>query len=74
MSEKLTILALAVQKKQSLKDVATGSGISYGHLAQVSAGNVKMTADDLERLSHYFGVPMSEIEINYAKKSNSELA
>ena len=39
-------------------------GIDYNHLKQVSAGRVKMTADDLKRLSAFTGVPAENIRIN----------
>lgn len=58
---RLNVRALAAMMKQSITDLATACGINPNHLKQVSAGNVKMTADDLKRLSDYCKVPADNI-------------
>lgn len=58
---RLNVRALAAMMKQSITDLATSCGINPNHLRQVSAGNVKMTADDLKRLSDYCKVPADNI-------------
>lgn len=58
---RLNVRALAAMKKVSITDLAEACGINPNHLKQVSAGNVKMTAEDLKRLSEYTGVPADNI-------------
>lgn len=60
----LNVRALAALKKISIEELAKECGISPGHLKQVSAGNVKMTANDLKLLSAFTGVPADNIETN----------
>ena len=59
---KLTVRALAAQMKTSIEELAKLAGIEYNHLRMVSAGRVKMTADDLIKLSKACGVPPENIE------------
>lgn len=58
---KLTVRALAAQMGISIDSLAEKCGISAGHLRQVSAGNVAMTAYDLKMLSEVTGVPADNI-------------
>lgn len=58
----LNVKALAAMKKMSITDMATQCGINPNHLKQVSAGNVKMTAEDLKKLADFTGVPADNIE------------
>ena len=58
---KLNIRALAAMKKTSITGLAEACGINPNHLKQVSAGNVKMTAEDLKLLAAYTGVPADNI-------------
>lgn len=60
---KLNIRALAAQMGISVEDLAEQCGISYGHLKQVSTGNVVMTAYDLKKLSEVTGVPTANIYV-----------
>jgi len=58
---KLTVRALAAQLGISIEELAERCGISFGHLKQVSTGNVAMTAYDLKQLSKITGVPADNI-------------
>jgi transcriptional regulator with XRE-family HTH domain len=58
---RLTVRALAAQMGISIEELAEKCGISFGHLKQVSAGNVAMTAYDLKMLSRVTGVPTDNI-------------
>lgn len=60
---KLNIRALAAQMGVSVEKLADECGISFGHLKQVSAGNVAMTAYDLKKLSEITGVPADNIYV-----------
>ena len=60
----LNIKALAAMKNMSIEELSKQCGIDYNHLKQVSAGRVKMTADDLKRLSAFTEVPAENIRIN----------
>lgn len=60
---KLSVRALAAQLGVSVEELADQCGISYGHLKQVSAGNVAMTAYDLKKLSEVTGVPTVNIYV-----------
>jgi transcriptional regulator with XRE-family HTH domain len=60
---KLTVRALAAQMGIGIEELADQCGISYGHLKQVSAGNVAMTAYDLKKLSEVTGVPIANIYV-----------
>ena len=60
----LSIKALAAMKNMSIEELSKQCGIDYNHLKQVSAGRVKMTADDLKRLSAFTEVPAENIRIN----------
>ena len=48
---KWNVRALAANMKISIEELADLCGIERGHLKQVSAGNVAMTAYDLKSLS-----------------------
>ena len=57
----LNVRALAAMLKISIEELARRCEISPAHLKQVSAGNAKMTAEDLKRLSKFTGVPADNI-------------
>lgn len=58
---KINVRALAANLRITIEELATQSGINPNHLKQVSAGNVKMTADDLHKLAKFTGVPADNI-------------
>lgn len=60
----LNIKAIASMMNMSIKELAERTDIDYGHLKQVSAGRVKMTAYDLKKLSEVSGVPTDNIRID----------
>ena len=60
----LNIKALAAMKNMSIEELSKQCGIDYNHLKQVSAGRVKMTAEDLKKLSEFTGVPTENIAIS----------
>lgn len=64
---RLTVKAIATQFGMTLEDMAKRCDIPYNHLKMVSAGNVKMNADDLVKISQTFNIPMENIETNYTK-------
>lgn len=64
---KWTITALAAQFGLTLDEFATRCGISPNHLKMVSAGNVKMWAEDLYKIHKFTGISMDNIETNYQK-------
>ena len=63
----MTVRMLAAYKMMSIEELAKACGISPGHLKQVSAGNVKMTAYDLKQLAAFTGVPADSI-ISHTEK------
>lgn len=65
---KWTITALAAQYRMTLDEFAKKCDISPNHLKMVSAGNVKMWAEDLVKIKAYTGIPMDCIETDYIKK------
>jgi len=56
------IRMLAAYKRMSIDELAKLCGISSDHLKQVSCGRVKMTADDIVKLSKHTGIPADRIE------------
>lgn len=58
---KINVRALAANLRITIEELAVQSGINPNHLKQVSAGNVKMTADDLHKLAEFTGVPADNI-------------
>jgi transcriptional regulator with XRE-family HTH domain len=58
---KLTIRAIAANEKISIEELAKRCDISPAHLKQVSAGNVRMLAEDLKKISTYTGIPADNI-------------
>lgn len=64
---KLNIKAIAAQFGLSIEDMAKKCGIAPNHLKMVSSGYVKMTAEDVERISITFNIPMQNIQIDYGK-------
>lgn len=60
---KLTVRALAAQLGISIEELAERCNVSFGHLKQVSTGNVAMTAYDLKQLSKVTGVPTENIYV-----------
>ncbi len=59
---KMTVRMLAAMMKISIEEMARRAGIDPSHLKQVSAGNVRMTAEDLIRLSKLTGVDPEDID------------
>lgn len=60
---KMNVRALAALNKESIQQLAERCDIEYNHLRLVSSGDVKMTADDLIKLSKGTGVSPFNIEI-----------
>lgn len=58
---KITIRAIAANEKISIEELAKRCGIGPAHLKQVSAGNVKMLAEDVHKISAYTGIPADNI-------------
>jgi hypothetical protein len=58
---KLSIRAIAANMKISIEELAKRCGINPFHLKQVSAGNVKMLAEDVQKISEYTGIPADNI-------------
>ena len=58
---KLSIRAIAANHKISVAELAQRCGINPYHLKQVSAGNVKMLAEDVQKISAYTGIPADNI-------------
>ena len=58
---KLTIRAIAANEKISIEELAKRCDISPAHLKQVSAGNVRMLAEDLKKIADYTGIPADNI-------------
>lgn len=59
---KFTVRMLGAYMKESIADLAKNSGIDPNHLLQVSCGRVKMTADDMLKLSKYTGIDVHKIQ------------
>lgn len=62
---KLTIKAIAAQFNLSIEEMAIKCSISPNHLRMVSGGYVKMTAEDIEKISITFNIPMQNIQTIY---------
>lgn len=58
---KLTVRAIAANMKISIEELAKRCEINPHHLKQVSAGNVKMLAEDVHKISEYTGIPADNI-------------
>ena len=58
---KLNIRAIAANEKISIEELAKKCGINPAHLKQVSAGNVKMLAEDVRKIADYTGIPADNI-------------
>lgn len=59
---KFTVKMLANYMKESIAELAEHANIDKYHLQQVSAGRVKMSADDLIKLSDYTGIDVHNID------------
>lgn len=59
---KFNIRMLAAYMKMSTEELAEKAGINVTHLRNVSAGRVKITADDIVKLSAFTGIPVTNIE------------
>lgn len=57
----LTIRAIAANLKISIEELAKRCDINPNHLKQVSAGNTKMLAEDVRKISDYTGIPADNI-------------
>lgn len=62
---KLSVKAIAAQFNLTLEEMATKCEISPNHLRMVSSGYVKMTAEDIEKISIAFNIPMQNIQTVY---------
>ena len=58
---KLNIRSIAALKKISIEELARRCDINPAHLKQVSAGNVKMLAEDVQKIAAYTGIPADNI-------------
>ena len=58
---KLSVRAIAANLKISIEELAKRCEINPAHLKQVSAGNVKMLAEDVHKISAYTGIPADNI-------------
>lgn len=59
---RMTVKMIAAYKKMSIAELAKTAGIDYDHLQKVSKGIVKMSADDLIKLSKTADIPAENIE------------
>lgn len=59
---KFTVKMLAAYMRMSIEKLADNAGIDAEHLSNVSCGRVKMTGDDLVKLSNFTGIPAKNIE------------
>ncbi len=60
---KFTVKMLAAYMRMSIERLAEQSGIKADHLLNVSAGRVKMTGDDVVKLSEFTKIPAKNIEV-----------
>lgn len=60
---KWSVRALAARMKVSIEELAKMSSIEPNHLKQVSAGRIRMTAYDLQKLAETTGIPAELIEV-----------
>lgn len=59
---KFNVRMLAAMMKMPISELAEKAEIDPNHLASVSAGRTRMTADDLIKLSNLTGVDPKKIE------------
>lgn len=59
---KLNVKTLARYMDMSIQDMAKECEISPEHLKWVSLGKVKMTAEDMQKLSAFTEIPMENIK------------
>lgn len=59
---KFTVRMLAAMMKMPISELAEKAKINPDHLASVSAGRARMTADDLIKLSDLTGIDPKKIE------------
>lgn len=60
---KFTVRMLAAYMQLSITEMAERAGINAEHLANVSMGRTKMTADDIVKLSDFTGIPAKNIQV-----------
>lgn len=60
---KFTVKMLAAYMHMSIERLAKQAGINADHLLNVSAGRVKMTGDDVVKLSEFTKIPAKNIEV-----------
>lgn len=60
---KLSVKALAAIMDMSIEELATNAHLDYTHLKSVSSGRTRMTAEDLQNLSNYTGIPADNIKV-----------
>lgn len=57
--------SLAADGHESIASLAERAGINPDHLYAISCGRVRMTADDIMKISNATGVPEDEIQVEY---------
>lgn len=57
-----TVKMLSAYMNETISELAEHSGIEPSHLQQVSTGRLKMSADDLIKLSDYTGIDVRRIK------------
>lgn len=63
MSKKIySVRALAALMNMNIAELAEHCGINKYHLQQVSCGRLKMTSEDIYKLSEFTGVKPKEIK------------
>jgi plasmid maintenance system antidote protein VapI len=61
MEVKFTLRMIAAYMEMSIEELAKKADIDVFHLQAVSAKRIKMTADDLVKLSRVSGIPTDDI-------------
>ena len=59
-----SVKAIAANMNLTIEELATKAGISISHLKDVSSGRVRMTADDLIKLSDVSGINPKDIKVS----------
>lgn len=63
----LGIRAIADQKGMSIRQMAVATDIPYNRLLNIRKGLVRMTAEEMRKLSLFSGIPEKNIKIDYPK-------
>lgn len=61
MEIKFTLRMIAAYMEMSIEELAKQAGIDVYHLQAVNSKKIKMTADDLIKLSQLSGIPADKI-------------